>query len=348
MLKWINPLYYLHKYRNNKYSYHISNIDIIEMTDSLLNEDQIYDSNDKYIWQKSIDSNRLFKDIILPGSHDSSMNSCNFKTKVNKGLFKIIEKIANHSKYVNNFVKNWTITQSHNITQQLENGIRYFDLRISYDLSNKIFYISHTYVDAEFKTKFQEMVDFLIKYPSEYIVISIKYDFHNKNDINYDREIKFINELLDKYQKYIYFRNISMNFITVEDIRGKILIIYQKNNNVNISKYMFDYNQYLNEIWPNSSNIKTVLEYLDNNIYQINKLNCVQYVLTPSTKNIVSSFVKNMVSKKKTNLEYYHHIAEQNMDSLFDIVKGKKQFVNFIITDFVDMDWSRRIVELNN
>ena len=83
--------------------------------------------------------NKTLKEIPILGSHDSGSYTCNgiYGVSPNPGfpisLYNICKLIKLDYKF-----SNWSIDQKYRIEEQLYNGIRYFDLRIS--LFYKFFY----------------------------------------------------------------------------------------------------------------------------------------------------------------------------------------------------------------
>ena len=75
-------------------------------------------------WMRDTGSlNLTIKEICLPGSHNSFSYNCNTKMKP-------AQEFSSFPKFLNNLLKSWSETQTLSITEQLEQGIRYFDLRI--------------------------------------------------------------------------------------------------------------------------------------------------------------------------------------------------------------------------
>ncbi|OUM57080.1 Non-catalytic module family DOC2, partial [Piromyces sp. E2] len=87
----------------------------------------VYANNYDRNWMNYVDDNLKINQVIIPGTHDSG--TCN----------------------VNIFEAEWTRTQSLNIKEQLENGIRYLDIRLTIDEEepNNI-YLSHDEYCVEF------------------------------------------------------------------------------------------------------------------------------------------------------------------------------------------------------
>lgn len=93
-------------------------------------------------------------------------------------------------------VRRWAITQNLNATQQLEAGVRYFDLRFSLKRSagQTQFHFVHGLFAQEVKKPFFEMLSFLQQHPREFIVFDCQhfYEFYREDYKNLCDEIRMI------------------------------------------------------------------------------------------------------------------------------------------------------------
>lgn len=96
----------------------------------------------------------------LYGTH----NSCTYGSLLNGCLIPVIP---------------WTQNQSLSITDQLENGVRWFDFRLS--LKNGNVYLSHTYLmEHTLKSIMEEIADFFTKKADHpFIMIHLRVDFND-------------------------------------------------------------------------------------------------------------------------------------------------------------------------
>lgn len=162
-------------------------------------------------WMKNISNDKMLSELALPGTHDS-------------GTFKI-----NYLLYT---------TQAINFKQQLEYGIRVFDIRFRH--SNDKFELFHGPIFL--KVTFDEFLDsvneFLLENPSETVLFRLSKE--RPDNINNIRNRK---ETLDWYlTKYPNtFKRITEN-VKLGEIRGKfIMISYEEEfREYGISKQLFD------------------------------------------------------------------------------------------------------------
>ena len=149
-------------------------------------------------WMQDIEDNRLVCKMSIPGTHDTAADSGD----------------------------NWTKTQDKNIEQQLDSGIRFFDIRLVHD--NGILKLCHgkhifdtTFVGDVLKTT----AEFLKEHPSETVIMTIKQDY----DLDKDGATKYRMALTkalegDRALTPYMVKSFRSDF-TLGDLRGKMLII---------------------------------------------------------------------------------------------------------------------------
>lgn len=149
-------------------------------------------------WMQDIEDNRLVCKMSIPGTHDTAADSGNA----------------------------WVKTQDKNIEQQLNSGIRFFDIRLVHD--NGVLKLCHgshifdtTFVGDVLKTT----AEFLKEHPSETVIMTIKRD----HDLDKDSGTKYRGALQkalegDRALTPYMVKSFRSDF-TLGDLRGKMLII---------------------------------------------------------------------------------------------------------------------------
>ena len=192
-------------------------------------EYDILDAN----WMSHINPDLKINQINIPGTHDSGTYD--------------IAKVWKNTNYFSRLISGFTSlfkeptarTQSLSISEQLINGIRYFDIRL--DLNNKTstLYLTHNGIDCYdsykndylyFESVIQYCVDFLRDHPSETIILHLKKE---NNAVNSDdnKIAKLIESVLikDEYEEFIYVpwnidKYYTNNYIPIlKDVRRKIV-----------------------------------------------------------------------------------------------------------------------------
>lgn len=145
-------------------------------------------------WMKSIPDSALITTLTIPGTH----NSCSF------------------------FGTAIAITQTWPIPLQLQAGIRYFDIRLR--LYYNTLRLQHGIMNQKctFDVILKHFKDFLLKQPSETIIMAVQNEYKETNCT------KSMNELFNEYTKD--YKDIIKQYegkdIEIGSIRGKILFIH--------------------------------------------------------------------------------------------------------------------------
>ena len=149
-------------------------------------------------WMQDIEDNRLVCKMSIPGTHDTGAYTGNA----------------------------WVKTQDKNIEQQLNSGIRFFDIRLVYQngvlkLCHSSYIFDATFVGDVLKTT----VEFLKEHPSETVIMTIKQDY----DLDKDGATKYLGALQkalegDRTLTPYMVKSFRADF-TLGDLRGKMLII---------------------------------------------------------------------------------------------------------------------------
>lgn len=149
-------------------------------------------------WMQDIEDNRLVCKMSIPGTHDTAADSGN----------------------------GWVKTQDKNIEQQLNSGIRFFDIRLVHDNGVlKLCHGSHTFNTTFDRDVLKTTAEFLKEHPSETVIMTIKRD----DDKDHDGGTKYRFALTkalegDKALTPYMVKSFRSDF-TLGDLRGKMLII---------------------------------------------------------------------------------------------------------------------------
>lgn len=159
-----------------------------------------YNQVDRSNWMAEMRDERLLSELVIPGTHDSGSYD-------QMGGGDIGE------------------TQDWNISQQLENGIRFLDVRISNaHFSNYYpFEIRHGFT---FLGNFQTLVlnpvnDFLASHPGEVVIMSVK----DEGDLD---KVRFMNEVVNRTvnnERVSRFVSEASSRTTLGEVRGKIVLV---------------------------------------------------------------------------------------------------------------------------
>ena len=114
---------------------------------------------------------KLIKDIVIPGTHDSGTAAIPEKGAVwssdGRGV-----SIA-FSEKDENFSVPWSKTQDLTIKEQLDIGVRFFDFRVSVEEGKRL-YLSHGLRGEKLSDSLTAISEFCKKYPKELVIIKVK------------------------------------------------------------------------------------------------------------------------------------------------------------------------------
>jgi 1-phosphatidylinositol phosphodiesterase len=155
-------------------------------------------------WMRSVDGSKKLNELSIPGTHDSL------------------------SLYGGDAVE----AQSMDLNNQLKAGIRFFDVRCYEKAGGTTFYIYHgpTYQKITLDKILNDMKNFLIKHPTEVLLVSIKQEIFDNVNISYNYKSITNEEFTKIYaihkQKYAQYIWVPTSGIpSLNETRGKIIIV---------------------------------------------------------------------------------------------------------------------------
>ena len=169
-----------------------------------------YDGNEFSTWMSSVNDEAFIKDIVLPGSHDAGT----------EGMF-----------YAG-------CTQKYSVADQLDRGVRYFDLRVN-KKGNDLF-IFHSILDGDpFSDVVRDLSSFMKTHPTEFVVLDFQHFKNNAYEATFD--------LLERNIPEDWFvqNNTPLDDLTyvdslkIKDVRGKFLVTVGKEKNEITRPYHF-------------------------------------------------------------------------------------------------------------
>lgn len=151
-------------------------------------------------WMITIPDSRRLSEISLPGTHDTMA----YDSSLPFG--------------------NIARTQTMNLEQQLNSGIRYLDIRLAH--KETYFQLHHGVVDLGYNFDYvlQTVISFLNRYPTETVIMRIKQEHTSEND---RKMLELFTKYYDKYKDSLWDRENSENPYNPKlfELRGKILIL---------------------------------------------------------------------------------------------------------------------------
>nr|XP_036869315.1 PI-PLC X domain-containing protein 1 isoform X3 [Manis javanica]XP_036869316.1 PI-PLC X domain-containing protein 1 isoform X3 [Manis javanica] len=116
--------------------------------------------------------------LSIPGSHDTMTYCLNKKSSISHDqswLLQLLDKVLPF--ITRPVVMKWSVTQTLNVTEQLDAGVRYLDLRIAHMLegSEKNLHFVHlVYTTALVEDTLTEVSDWLEQHPREVVILACR------------------------------------------------------------------------------------------------------------------------------------------------------------------------------
>ncbi|MFM0601351.1 phosphatidylinositol-specific phospholipase C [Streptococcus suis] len=151
-------------------------------------------------WMSTIPDNRFLGELAIPGTHDSMAHS-------------------NHLPF-----RDIVRTQTMNLQQQLESGIRYLDIRLAYMGDHFALYHGSIALGYQFEEVLTTIQNYLISYPSETILMRIKQEHTHASD---PEMFTLFESYYQRYSSLFWNTMTSSNGYnpTLGEIRGQIVLL---------------------------------------------------------------------------------------------------------------------------
>ncbi|XP_039280469.1 PI-PLC X domain-containing protein 2 isoform X4 [Nilaparvata lugens] len=285
-------------------------------------------------WMTNLDEEVKTVPVIflsIPGSHDSMTYTINESSKVapDAQLFvKILTKIFGN--IVKRIVLKWSITQNSTVEEQLNYGIRYFDLRLATNDTDSNFYITHALFGEQIDNILIEINKFLTENEQEIVIL----DFQHFYGFTQDDHLRFMNLVEVIFCEKLCPLPWDINTVTLSWMRDKsyqVIVIYR---NISAeSRTSFWPSLRYPTPWPETTSVEQLIPFLQSCLskrYQ-NKGLVTQCVLTPDNlfvaKHILSS-LKNTcaIECRRATLPW------------LNLQHPGVQGVNVVISDFIDFN----------
>ncbi|AKA50152.1 hypothetical protein VO56_02810 [Mycoplasmopsis gallinacea] len=259
----------LSSYRMTNQNYDRNEISSVDITKTRLN------FND---WMKYVDGRKPLSHLSIPGTHDSAMFS-------GSGFYWLVGQA-------------WAKTQSRDFTQQLKEGIRFFDIRIASDMW---IYHGKAASNSTFEQYISQMASFLSNHPSETIIIRVKDENENISRMSEKNRKEWANKIETVWNRFnrFLFKNETGNPSinpTLDQLRGKMFIIN------NMHHLVVDKDKRYGTYWR-SPNMIVQDEYdTEENI----KLNLINIVMDESNRGDYKNWLHiNFTTRSKNGSKPY-------------------------------------------
>ena len=150
-------------------------------------------------WMQALDDNLFLSRLSIPGSHDAATSSCS-----SSGLTGSAH------------------TQTYTIAQQLEHGVRMFDLRPAWNGKDMIIYHGVVSTGVKFNDALTTLCDFLRAHPQEFLFVIMRHEDDGESDSQKAEWANQMGKYLASKKQYIIDYSPTL---TVKEMRGKLLVM---------------------------------------------------------------------------------------------------------------------------
>lgn len=212
-------------------------------------------------------------DIAMLGAHDALASSISFTSDVDKASASSIQQGV-----VGSLIKGFSVRQSKtqvsNLTELLQKGVRYLDVRLSFHPNEQEWYSTHNYFSRPFNQDLAELGDFIADHPGEVIILDLQHIYG----------IDYANAQAELYQILELFRQVSLQDflvettvpltdltygeITQDKTQAAILLLSKIETD---DPRVFSYGESIRSAWPNSDDEAVVFDFLDQEAIIINQ-----------------------------------------------------------------------------
>lgn len=270
--------------------------------------------------------------LYVPGSHDSFAYSVNLDHSTT--LYKKLKMIF----YVLGIVfprliTNYTKTQKYNISEQLNMGVRYLDLRISF-YDNKYF-VSHTYLCNSLDDTLTDIKLFILQNPHEFLIIRYAPDSEHYNTVNLTHLHNYIIDYLTIYKendvKIIMIHpltrtnNIQLEYIRHSNI-GTLFPLTETRDRIMLL-------QNIDTFWPNTDNVTDFKEAVDGfvAIPRDDRKMIIDAVITPSSMSILSHLTRS-IKYYAIKISKYLYTKPEDLTNVYAVDYIDPEFCSYIIS----------------
>ncbi|KAH8410115.1 hypothetical protein KR009_006296 [Drosophila setifemur] len=282
--------------------------------------------------------------LAIPGSHNSMTYGIDSNSKLAPDADKTVQRWY---RFFPCFVRRWSRTQSSGILEQLQLGVRYFDLRIAQ--KNEKFYYCHGVFAMEVFKPLLELRQFLDTHPEEVVVLDMQHF--------YAMAVSHHQQLHKELIQFFGFRLFSTadgslyecSLNRCLELHRQAIIIYRRCP-IPLPQRFWPSFAWPTP-WPNKASVKQLQTFLEDSLLsrQPQQGYVSQCLITPTGRYITFRFVLSLRSTAK-------RVDKKLKPWITDQVPGpfkqrEPPRVNVFLADYINLkdgqfcDW---VLELNN
>ncbi|KAM6976556.1 PI-PLC X domain-containing protein 2 [Aplochiton taeniatus] len=284
------------------------------------------------------------KYLAVPGSHDSFSFWVDEHAPVGpdqKAFVKYLASVFRHM--AKKVMKKWSMTQNLTFKEQLDAGIRYFDLRVSSkpgEPGTEIYFI-HGLFGHKVRDGLSDINSFLDAHGKEVVFL----DFNHHYAMGPAHHAYLIGMLQDVFGRKLccisVVEDITLDYLWEK--KYQVLVFYH-HPSAAACPLMWPGNK-MPAPWANTTDATKLIMFLETTLRERSKhgaFHVSQAILTPKVKTVVKGLAKGLRK----------HLVERNLPTILTWVEVQKpgvNGVNIITSDFVELtDFANTVINLNN
>jgi hypothetical protein len=213
---------------------------------------------------ETLDEDTLIIEVKMLGAHDAFSHEIGISSDVD-------EKSADGlmTGFIGRLIKGFSIRQSKtqvvSAKELLKSGVRYLDMRLSYNEKEESYYTAHNYFSSKIDEVLSEITLFLSENPGEFVILDLQHiygvDYNDQEDFDEIYEYFEDSGILD----YAITNNQQLFEITYGDItdsktKGGLIILSKFNTS---NQYFFDYEANIRSNWANEDEFDKIISFLE-------------------------------------------------------------------------------------
>ncbi|TSK98512.1 PI-PLC X domain-containing protein 2 [Bagarius yarrelli] len=284
------------------------------------------------------------KHLAVPGSHDSFSFWLDERAPVGPDQ----KAFVKHLTYVfrllaKKVMKKWSMTQNLTFREQLDGGIRYFDLRVSSkpgETDHEVYFI-HGLFGLRVRDGLNDINVFLNAHRKE--VVFLDFNHHYAMDAEHHRYlINMLKEVFgSKLCRINAVEDITLDFLWEK--KYQVLVFYHHPSAEGCP--LLWPGSKIPAPWANTTDTTKLIQFLETTLSERAKngsFHVSQAILTPRIKTIIRGLVHGL----------RNYLVEKNLPLILEWVETQKpgvNGVNIITSDFVELvDFANTVIRLND
>lgn len=281
--------------------------------------------------------------LAIPGSHDSASCTITRSSAIAPDSGILVRRLGKlFGPVVKRIIYNWVITQHIHITEQLNHGIRYLDLRVATKPGSSDIFLIHGLYGSEVTEQLQHIKSFLDSHSGEIIILDFQH-FYDFTSHNHMQLMSILDTLFGPKMCPAPHSVKSVTLSWMRYNRYQIIIIYRNPAGLNIP-HLWPSILWPTP-WPQTTSTAEMLSFLSQHLQHrpANAGFVSQGVLTPNTTLVILHPFSTLEDKcgRPCNKAILPWIERQ--------IPGRGG-INVVISDFInmpDIHFSKTVVQLN-